>query len=67
MHQAKQKHIGFVKSTPALDQCNTRDLTLMGELRHAIIKNELAAYYQPKVNIKTDNNFILLITVLLND
>jgi len=53
MYQAKQEHIGFVKSTPALDQCNTRDLTLMGELRHAIIKNELVAYYQPKVDIKT--------------
>lgn len=53
MHQAKQKHIGFVESTSSLNQRNTRDLTLMAELRHAIIKNELVAYYQPKVDIKT--------------
>jgi len=53
MHQAKQKHIGFVEDNSALNQCNTRDQTLMAELRHAIIKNELVAYYQPKVDIKT--------------
>jgi len=53
MHQVKQKHIGFVEDSSALDQCNTRDQTLMGELRHAIIKNELVAYYQPKVDVKT--------------
>ena len=53
MYQAKQKHIGFVESTSALDQCNTRDLTLMDELRYAIRSNELVAYYQPKVDIKT--------------
>ena len=53
MHQAKQENIGFVKYNSALNQCNTRDQMLMGELRHAIIKNELVAYYQPKVDIKT--------------
>jgi len=62
MHQAKQKHIGFVENISALDQCNTRRPTLMGELRHAIlmgelrhaiISNELVAYYQPKVDLKT--------------
>jgi len=53
MHQAKQKHIGVVENTSALDQCNTRRPTLMDELRHAIISNELVAYYQPKVDLKT--------------
>ncbi len=53
MHQAKQKHSGFVESTSAIDQCNTRDLTLMDELRYAIRSNELVACYQPKVDIKT--------------
>jgi len=62
MHQAKQKHIGVVENTSALEQCNTRHLTplgelrhaiLMGDLRHAIISNELVAYYQPKVDLKT--------------
>jgi len=53
MHQAKQKHIGFVEDNSALNQCNTRHPTLMGKLRHAIISNELVAYYQPKVDLKT--------------
>jgi len=52
MHQVKQKHIGFVEDSSALDQCNTRDQTLMGELRHAIIKNELVAYYSPRLMLK---------------
>jgi len=53
MYQAKQKHCGFIMYTTALDRCNTRRLTLMGELREAIINNELVAYYQPKIDIKT--------------
>ena len=53
MYQAKQKHCGFIMYTTTLDRCNTRRLTLMGELREAIINNELAAYYQPKIDIKT--------------
>ena len=53
MHQAKQKHSGFIESTSAIDQCNTRDLTLTDELRYAIRSNELVACYQPKVDIKT--------------
>ena len=53
MYQAKQKHCGFIVYTTALDRCNTRRLTLMGELREAIINNELVAYYQPKIDIKT--------------
>jgi len=53
MYQAKQEHIGIVEYNSALDQCNTRDLTLMDELRYAIRSNELVAYYQPKVDIKT--------------
>ena len=53
MDQAKQESIGFVKYSSTLDQCSTRDQTLMGELRHAIRSNELVACYQPKINIKT--------------
>ncbi len=53
MYQAKQKHREFIIYTTALDRCNTRRLTLMGELREAIVNNELVAYYQPKVDIKT--------------
>ena len=53
MYQAKQKHRDFIVYTTALDRCNTRRLTLMGELREAIINNELVAYYQPKIDIKT--------------
>ena len=53
MYQAKQKNREFIVYTTALNRCNTRRLTLMGELREAITNNELVAYYQPKIDIKT--------------
>lgn len=53
MYQAKKKNCGIVEYTTSLDRCNTRRLTLMGELRKAIINNELVAYYQPKIDVKT--------------
>jgi len=53
MYQAKKKNSGVIEYTTALERCNTRRLTLMGELRKAIINNELVVYYQPKIDIKT--------------
>lgn len=53
MYQAKKKNSVIVEYTTALERCNTRRLTLMGELRKAIINNNLVAYYQPKIDIKT--------------
>ena len=53
MYQAKKKNSGVIEYTTALERCNTRRLTLMGELRKAIINNELVTYYQPKIDIKT--------------
>jgi diguanylate cyclase (GGDEF)-like protein len=53
MYQAKKKNCGIVEYTTSLERCNTRRLTLMGELRKAIINNELVAYYQPKIDVKT--------------
>ena len=53
MYQAKKKNSGIIEYTTALERCNTRRLTLMGELRKAIINNELVVYYQPKIDIKT--------------
>ncbi len=53
MYQAKKKRSGFIVYTTALERCNTRSLSLMGELREAIVNNELVAYYQPKIDIKT--------------
>ena len=53
MYQAKKKNSGIMEYTTALERCNTRRLTLMGELRKAIINNELIVYYQPKIDIKT--------------
>jgi EAL domain-containing protein (putative c-di-GMP-specific phosphodiesterase class I) len=35
---------------PGLDNASRRQLLLLGELRHAIDRNELAMYYQPKVD-----------------
>ena len=53
MYQAKKKNSGILEYTTALERCNTRRLTLMGELRKAIINSELIVYYQPKIDIKT--------------
>jgi len=53
MYQAKKKNCGLIEYNTSLDRCNTRRLTLMSELRKAIIKNELVAYYQPKIDVKT--------------
>lgn len=51
MYLAKGSTNGFSVYSPGLDQYNLRQLTLLGELRHAIEKEELILYYQPKVDI----------------
>jgi EAL domain-containing protein (putative c-di-GMP-specific phosphodiesterase class I) len=39
--------------TPSYDDHSPRRLTLMSELRHALDKDQLNVYYQPKVHIRT--------------
>lgn len=44
---------GYAIYKPSYDEHSPRRLTLMSELRHAIDRNELELYYQPKVSIQT--------------
>jgi diguanylate cyclase (GGDEF)-like protein len=45
---------GYAVYEPSFDQHSPRRLTLMSELRHAIERDQLELYYQPKVYIQTD-------------
>ena len=53
MYVAKRNHSGLVVYSAKLDQHSSHRLMLMGELRHAIERDELVLHYQPKVNIGT--------------
>lgn len=53
MYVAKQNHSGCVVYSATLDQHSARRLTLMGELRQAIGRDELVLHYQPKVDLQT--------------
>ncbi len=50
MYVAKQNNDGFVIYSPELDKHNPKRLTLMGELRQAIVNGDLVLHYQPKIN-----------------
>jgi diguanylate cyclase len=53
MYAAKAHHAGVVRYTPELDHYDSADLTLVGELRHAISAGELVLHYQPQADIGT--------------
>ncbi len=53
MHLAKTSTRGFSVYEPESDQQRLRQLTLLGELRHAIEQEEMVLYYQPKVSFET--------------
>ncbi|MEW6324983.1 MAG: EAL domain-containing protein [Nitrospirota bacterium] len=53
MYAAKQAGGGYMVYAPAHDRHNPRRLSLMGELRQAIERNQLVLHYQPKINMKT--------------
>lgn len=53
MYAAKQDKLGFAIYTTKMDKYSPQRLTLMGELRQAIINNDLVLHFQPKINIKT--------------
>ncbi len=52
-HLAKNSVDNFTMYSPQRDKQAPRQLTLLGELRHAIEHNDLELYYQPKINFKT--------------
>ncbi len=53
MYVAKQAHTGFSFYDPRQDPHSLNRLSLMGDLRHAIEKDELVPYFQPKIDMVT--------------
>jgi diguanylate cyclase len=49
MYTAKRGRLGTAMYDPTADQHSTAQLSLLGELRHAIAAGELVLHYQPKV------------------
>jgi len=54
MYLAKQSGAPVMRYDPALDPHSVERLTLLGDLRHAIGRNELMLYYQPKIALGKD-------------
>lgn len=54
LYMASKDKDGFATYEPSFDKHSPRRLTLMSELRHAIERNQLELYYQPKVAIQND-------------
>ena len=55
MYVAKRAGGGYAIYDPAFDQHSPTRLSLESELRQAISAGELCLYYQPKVNLATNN------------
>lgn len=53
MYVAKSRHAGAVIYTSQYDLSSQESLTLMSELREAILRNELKLYLQPKIALDT--------------
>ena len=53
MYVAKQDKVGYALYSKNFDKHSPRRLTLMGELRQAMISDELVLHYQPKVISET--------------
>jgi len=51
MYQAKHTGTPFTRYDPSKDPHSLERLKLTGELRHAIGRDELSLYYQPKIDI----------------
>ena len=54
MYVAKRNNSGFASYDSNLDDSRQVHLSLLGELRRAVEKNELLLYYQPKVELATN-------------
>jgi diguanylate cyclase (GGDEF)-like protein len=53
MYGTKNKDPGYLFYTPVLDPNAQRHLQLSADLRHALARDELLLYYQPKIDIRT--------------
>ena len=53
MYYAKRTQSGYSVYNPALDQQGLNEITLIGELRHAIQHGELILHYQPKLDLRS--------------
>jgi len=53
MYVAKETHTGHETYADDRDQNSARRLTLLGELRRAVDRDELELFYQPKVDLRT--------------
>ena len=53
MYQAKQRGERYVRYDPGQDPNSIQRLIRMTDLRHAGDRNELALYYQPKIDVRT--------------
>ncbi len=51
MYLAKRTNIGFATYAYESDSSSQGQLSLLGELRHAIEQNELLLHYQPKIDL----------------
>lgn len=54
LHAAKQRRVGLLSYSPALDPHDPEQLSLVAELRQAAENGELAAHYQPKIDLSTN-------------
>ena len=55
MYAAKRNKTGFATYDPHYDTSQQEHLSLLGELRRAVERNELRLHYQPKVSLHTAN------------
>ena len=55
MYAAKRNKTGFAIYEPHYDTSQQEHLSLLGELRRAVERNELRLYYQPKVSLHSSN------------
>jgi diguanylate cyclase (GGDEF)-like protein len=55
MYVAKRNKSGFATYDSRYDTSQQEHLSLLGELRRAVERNELRLYYQPKVSLHTAN------------
>jgi diguanylate cyclase (GGDEF)-like protein len=53
MYRAKERHDGFSLYTAELDSDQPGQMSLLGDLRHALEHDELTLHYQPKASLAT--------------
>jgi diguanylate cyclase (GGDEF)-like protein len=54
MYDAKKNHSGVAMYEAGRDEHSLRRLSLMMELRQAIVRDELELYFQPKIDVATE-------------